>query len=95
MNNPTYRETGGRRWTTAQINRKSDIAAKLLLREQRIEHGYNYCTECLKNDCKPIDVAHLVSRKTAKENGIVEILWSSENMKILGRRCHQILDGLI
>ena len=89
-----YKDSNGNLWTTAQINRKSDKVAKELIELQFLELGYNRCSNCERNDCKPIDVAHLVGRKTAKENGTVEILWNPANMKILGRKCHQHLDKL-
>lgn len=90
----TYSDSFGNRWTTAQIDRKSDATAKELLKEQEWEHGYNFCTKCFRNDCVPIDVSHTVSRKYAKENGCVEILWMKENQEILGRKCHQEKDKL-
>jgi hypothetical protein len=90
----TYSDSFGNRWTTPQIDRKSDTTAKKLLQDQRDEHGYNFCTKCLRNDCKPIDVSHTVCRKYAKENGCVEILWMESNQEILGRECHKIKDGL-
>ena len=94
MNNPHYKDSSGSSWTTPQVNRKSDKAAKELLELQKIEHGYNFCTKCKRNDCKPIDVSHTVSRKKAKEMGKVELLWDKSNMEILGRKCHQQKDGL-
>lgn len=94
MNKPTYKDSNGNRYTTEQINRKSDEAAKLKLQLQFDEHRYYFCEHCFKNDCKPIDVSHTVSRKAAKENGNVEILWDLENLEIIGRRHHQVKDGL-
>lgn len=88
----TYSDSFGNRWTTAQIDRLSDKSAKELLEEQEWESGYNFCTKCNRNDCKPIDVSHKISRKYAKENGCVEIIWMKENMKILGRKCHAKYD---
>ncbi len=85
---PTYSDSQGNRYTTEQINRKSDTSAKLLLELQFIEHGYNFCTKCMRNDCKPIDVSHTISRKQAKENGCVELIWDLDNLEILGRSCH-------
>lgn len=90
----TYSDSFGNRWTTAQINRKSDKAAKELLKDQEYEFGYNFCQKCKRNDCTPIDVSHTVSRKYAKENGCVEILWMKDNMEILGRKCHNEKDKL-
>jgi 5-methylcytosine-specific restriction endonuclease McrA len=95
MNKPTYSDSKGNRYTTAQINRKSDAAARLLLEIQFINDGFNYCTRCKRNDCKPIDVSHTISRKQAKENGCVEQIWNLDNLEILGRRCHKIKDKLI
>lgn len=90
----TYSDSFGNRWTTSQIDRLSDKTAKELLQDQLDEHGYNFCTQCARNDCKPIDVSHIVSRKKAKENGRVELIWSKDNMQILGRSCHEKFDGL-
>lgn len=91
---PTYSDSFGNRWTTEQIDRKSAETAKKLLEDQLIEYGYNFCQECLRNDCKPIDVAHLISRKEAKESGRAELCWSKGNQKIMGRKCHQKHDKL-
>ena len=91
----TYSDSNGNRYTTKQINDKSDKAAKLLLEFQFLEYGYNFCTSCFKNDCKPIDVSHTVSRKRAKEDGCVELIWDFDNLEILGRRCHKIKDKLV
>lgn len=89
-----YSDSEGNKWTTAQIDRKSDKAAKELLQDQRDEHAYNFCVKCERNDCVPIDVSHNISRKKAKEEGRVEILWDKTNMEILGRNCHGEKDGL-
>lgn len=94
MKKPTYSTSDGQRYNTEQINRKSDAAAKQKLQEQLDEFGYNFCTECLSNECKPLDVSHTISRKWAKENGQAEFCWMKENMTILGRNCHQEKDKL-
>lgn len=90
----TYSDSFGNRWTTQQIDRLSANTAKELIQEQLDEFGYNFCTKCKRNDCKPIDVSHKMSRKKAKELGCVEILWSKPNQQILGRECHKQFDGL-
>ena len=95
MNKPTYQDSEGNRYTTDQIDAKSKKTALRKLTDQLVDYGYNFCEECKRNDCKPIDVSHNVSRKKAKENGNVEIIWDPENMEILGRKCHQIKDGLV
>ena len=91
----TYSDSQGNRYTTPQIERKIKKSALELLQIQFIEYGYNFCQRCKRNDCKPIDVSHNISRKQAKEDGIVEVLWDYDNLEILGRRCHQIKDKLI
>lgn len=94
MNTPTYSDTYGNRYTTSQIERKIAEACKSKLLEQQFEHGYNFCVKCERNDCKPIDCSHTISRKQAKEEGRVEVLWDLENIEILGRNCHKIKDKL-
>ena len=90
----TYSDIDGERYTTPQIESRIKKAALLKLEEQRNDHGYNFCVKCKRNDCKPIDVSHTVSRKEAKESGRVSILWALENLELLGRPCHQEKDGL-
>ena len=90
----TYSDSKGERYTTPQIERKIKKAALELLELQFIEYGYNFCQCCRRNDDKPIDVSHTISRKKAKENGNVEVLWDYDNLEILGRKCHKIKDKL-
>ena len=91
----TYSDSKGNRYTTKQINKKSDEVAKTLIEFQFLDHGYNFCTHCMRNDGKPSDVSHTVSRATAKKNGCVELIWDFDNMEILGRKCHKIKDKLV
>ena len=90
----TYSDSKGNRYTTPQIEAKIKKSALLMLEIQFVDHGYNFCEQCKQNDCKPIDVSHTVSRKKAKENGTVELLWDLDNLEILGRRCHKKKDKL-
>jgi len=94
MNKPTYSDTEGNRYTTTQIEWRIKRAALLILDLQFIEFGYNFCQECKENNDKPIDVSHTISRKKAKEDGCVEILWDIDNLEILGRQCHKRKDRL-
>ena len=91
----TYSDSQGERYTTLQIERKIKKAALEVLEMQFIEYGYNFCEHCKKNTCKPIDVSHTISRKKAKEDGCVQVLWEYSNLEILGRRCHQKKDKLL
>ncbi len=90
----TYSDSFGNRYTTPQIERRIKKAALEKLEQQFLGHGYNFCQSCFRNDCKPIDVSHTISRKQAKEDGCVEVLWDLENLEILGRECHKIKDKL-
>ena len=90
----TYSDKNGNRYTTPQIEARIKKNALLKLELQFVEHGYNFCEHCKQNDDKPIDVSHTVSRKQAKENGTVELLWDLDNLEILGRKCHKIKDKL-
>lgn len=91
---PTYSDSSGNRYTTAQIEAKIRKAGIELIEMQFIELGYNVCSKCGKNTCKPIDVSHTISRKKAKEDGCVEVLWDFDNLEILGRKCHKKKDRL-
>lgn len=90
----TYSDIFGNRWTTPEIEHKIKKVCLRKLEFQRNVHGYNFCEDCKRNDCVPLDCSHDISRKYAKENGCVEVLWDLENIKIRGRKCHQKLDKL-
>ena len=94
MTKPTYSDSQGNRHNTDQIERKILKAGRDIIELQYKELGYNVCTKCKKNNCKPIDVSHDISRKVAKETGTVEVLWNINNLEILGRKCHKIKDRL-
>lgn len=94
MSKPTYSTSTGERLTTSQIDTRTTLAKGILLDNQRQEYGYNFCTECKRNDCKPLDCAHDISVKEAKETGRAELCWDINNMKIIGRRHHAKKDGL-
>ena len=95
MNKPTYSTSCGDRLTTQQIELRMTKAKKKLIENQFIDLGYNVCSKCFKNDCKPLDCSHNISVKKAKEMGRAELCFDISNMEVLGRRCHQIKDKLI
>lgn len=69
--------------------------AKAKKHEQHIdEHGYPFCTTCKNNDCKPIDVAHIISVDECQKTGRSELAWNLTNMVIEGRKCHEKRDNL-
>ena len=89
-----YFDSKGNLYTQSQIDFRIKRAGLELLDLQFLEYGYNFCTKCKRNDCKPIDVSHNISRKKAKEDGCVQVLWDYDNLEILGRKCHKKKDKL-
>jgi 5-methylcytosine-specific restriction endonuclease McrA len=95
MSKPTYSDSNGTKYTTEQIERKISKSAKEYIEMQFIEDGYNYCENCGQSSGTYLDVSHTISRKKAKEDGCVEVLWDWGNLEILCRKCHQIKDKLV
>lgn len=94
MGKPTYSDSNGNRYTTSQIETRITKACKIVIELQFIEEGYNFCQKCGQSSGTYLDVSHTISRKKAKENGNVELLWDLGNLEILCRKCHQIKDKL-
>ena len=90
----TYSTSDGERLTTKQINIRMQCAKRIKLDKQKDEYGYNFCSRCKRNDCKPIDVSHNISVKEAKETGRAELCYALSNLEILGRGCHAKKDKL-
>lgn len=91
---PTYSDSKGNRYTTEQIERKIKKSALELIEMQFLNDGYNYCVNCKRSNYTYLDVSHNISRKKAKEDGFVEVLWDFDNLEILCRDCHKSKDGL-
>lgn len=91
---PTYSTSSGERLTTEQIDRKIRVAKQVKLENQLLDHGYNFCETCKRNDCKPITCAHIVSVKEAKETGRAELCYDINNIILEGINCHRKRDGL-
>lgn len=89
-----YRTSTGEFVTKAFIDRMVRIAKALKLDVQREEYGYNFCTVCKRNDCLPLDCAHTESVDSCQKNGYAEKAYDTNNIEIVGRRCHQKQDGL-
>lgn len=89
-----FTTSNGNRLSKAQIDRKIRKAKAVKLEAQLAEYGYNFCTKCLNNDCKPLDCAHIESVDSCQKNGYCEKAWDVGNIEIVGRACHQKLDGL-
>ena len=90
----TYKCSDGTRITQSEIDRQIRTSKRVLIQNQLDEYGYNFCTKCRKNDCKPIDCSHNVSVKKCKEISKTELAWDIQNMELVGRNCHKKKDGL-
>ena len=90
----TYKCSDGTRVTQSQIDARIRKTKAQLVQNQFDEYGYNFCTKCCKNDCKPIDCSHNVSVKDCKEQGRTELAWNINNMELIGRIHHKEKDGL-
>lgn len=89
-----YRTTTGEFVKKAYIDRMIRISKSFKLYEQIKEHGYNFCTKCKNNNCKPLDCAHSESVDSCQKNGRAEKAWDLDNIEIVGRNCHKKQDGL-
>ncbi len=90
----SYKCSDGTRVTQRQIDDRVIKAKRQVLDMQFYEIGYNVCTDCMQNNCIPIDCAHLISVDKAKKQGKTEQCWNVFNIIPLGRKCHQKRDKL-
>lgn len=79
----------GERISKQQIDRNVRKAKEQKLAEHLDKYGYYFCTICFRNDCKPIDCAHMESVDSCQKNGYVDKAWSLDNIVLAGRKCHQ------
>lgn len=85
----TYVDSRGNRHPQSRIDRKIATAKQLKTEQMRFEHGYVFCENCGANEHSgPLDRAHTVSVKEAKETGRTELCWTLSNIRILCRKCH-------
>jgi 5-methylcytosine-specific restriction endonuclease McrA len=91
---PSYNCSDGTRVDKKVINRKVRESKALLLQLQKDKYGYNFCEKCKRNDCLPLDCAHIISVSDCQKQGRSEVAWSVTNMQVLCRKCHQEFDKL-
>jgi len=90
----TYLDSYGKRWTSAQIEKKIHQAKVLKYTEMMDEYGYIFCEDCERNDCTPVDMSHDISVDQCKKNGYVEKAWDVNNITMRGRTCHRKHDKI-
>lgn len=90
----TYKCSDGSRISQAQIDRNIKRAKAQKLQSFLDEHGYFFCEECKKNNCKPIDCSHDISVQECKDSGKTELSYDVNNITLRGRECHASLDKL-
>ena len=92
-----FHTSSGERVSKQRIDRNVRNAKQMRLIEQAEMYGYNFCSVCLRNDCKPIDCAHTESVDSCQKNGYAEKAWDLKNIEIVGRSCHRAhdLNGII
>ncbi len=84
----------GERVSKATIDRRVRQAKAKKLEEQKEKYGYNFCEDCFRNDCKPVDCSHDKSVDWCQKNSCVELAWDVNNITLRGRKCHQKHDKL-
>lgn len=89
-NNNTYSTTTGERLNRQQIETRIRKAKGLLIDQQLLHYGYNFCQSCgiNQNAGIPLDCSHTVSVKECLETGKAELAFDVDNMRVLCRRCH-------
>ena len=86
--NNSFSESNGDRISRNRIERKIRKSKEIKLAQQLHDYCYNFCEECKSNACKPLDCSHVISVKECLERGAAELCWDLDNIRILGRNCH-------
>lgn len=89
-----YRCSDGTMVNKSIVDRRVRIAKEKKIAEFLEQHGYLFCEDCCKNDCKPIDCSHDIPVSECQKTGRVELAWDINNITLRGRKCHQQKDGL-
>ena len=84
--------SSGDRVKKSILDRKVRKAKAQVLQNQLDKEGYNFCTTCKRNDCKPVTCAHIVSVDECQKSGRSELAWDINNIIPEGIDCHQKRD---
>jgi hypothetical protein len=92
----SFTDSRGRKFQKEQIDRMVNSAKKERMQMQIDEHGYNFCDDCERNDCKPVDMSHDISVDQCQKdpNIPLQLAWSVSNITPRGRKCHIKHDSL-
>ena len=94
--NKIYRlDSLGNRWSSAAIERKISRAKAEKIEQLTDEFGRVVCQACKRNDCVPVDMAHIISVDKCKNDPRfnLELAWDLDNLIPLGRPCHAKADN--
>ena len=90
----SYSTTEGIRFTRQQIENRIRRAKAAVIEAQYLAHGFNFCQQCHRSSGDYLDCAHKIPVKVCLENGMAELSWDMQNIRILCRDCHQKYDKL-
>jgi len=89
-----HHTSDGNRISKDEIDRNIRKAKAEKIRLHVEEFSYICCTTCGRNDCKPVDCAHIISVNECQKSGHAELAWDLDNIVLEGRECHKKRDGL-
>ncbi len=90
--NNTYSTTDGSRVTRKHIEARIRRAKEEVVAKQVLDKGYNFCQECGRSQVI-LDCAHKIPVKVCLGNGMAELAWDGNNIRILCRECHREHDN--
>ena len=88
----TYKTSKGDRLTKGKIDRNIRFAKEIKLRDFKNDNGFIFCESC-GISVGQMDCSHTISVKYAQETGRTELAYDQNNIRILCRSCHNILDS--
>ena len=88
----TFRTSDGQRISKGIIDRNCRKVKENKLRQFKNDYGYFYCEDCGTSQGR-IDCSHTISVNEAQNTGRAELAWAVNNIRLLCRSCHNILDA--
>ena len=86
----SFTDSRGRKFQKGTIDRMVNDAKRQRMQMQVDEYGYNFCEDCERNTCQPVDMSHDISVDQCQKdpNTPLELAWSISNITPRGRKCH-------